>query len=72
MNTSNIAFLYQPPTYRVREDRGDYAAEVDAAAVTTEKDFVRLPPDAQMMVRVVPVQVEWENPAELDELLGRY
>lgn len=31
MKTSNIAFLPQSPTYRVREDRGDYDVESDAA-----------------------------------------
>ncbi len=30
MNTSNIAFLHQPSTYRVREDHGDYDVESDA------------------------------------------
>ena len=30
MNTSNIAFLYQSPTYGAREDRGDYDVESDA------------------------------------------
>ena len=32
MKTSNIAFLHQPPTYRVREDCGDYDVESDSAA----------------------------------------
>jgi len=30
MNSSNIAFLHQSPTYRAREDRGDYDVESDA------------------------------------------
>ena len=30
MNTSNIAFLEQPPRYQVREDRGDYDVDADA------------------------------------------
>ena len=29
MNTSNIAFLEQPPRYHVREDRGDYDLDAD-------------------------------------------
>ena len=30
MNTSNIAFLEQPPRYRVCEDRSDYEIDADA------------------------------------------
>ncbi len=37
MKTSNIAFLHQPPTYRVGEDRGDYDVDSDADAATADQ-----------------------------------
>ena len=36
MNSSNIAFLHQSPTYRVREDRGDYDIESDGNTATDQ------------------------------------
>ena len=41
MNTTNIAFLHQLPTYRVREDRGDYDvdSDTDAAAADAAKEM---------------------------------
>ena len=40
-----------------------------AILVTTEKDFVRFPPEARPMATAVPVHLEWRDPAALDELL---
>ncbi len=42
-----------------------------AIPVTTEKDFVRLPEDARIMVRALPVRLEWADDAALDDLLKR-
>lgn len=39
----------------------DIAAERDAIAVTTEKDHVRLPADAQAMLTPVSVRLEWQD-----------
>ena len=47
----------------------DYAKERDAVTVTTEKDHVRLPPDAKAMVRTLPVTLTWRNPSEPRDLL---
>jgi tetraacyldisaccharide 4'-kinase len=41
-----------------------------AVAVTTMKDYVRLPRDARAMVRPVPVSLDWEDPAALERLLS--
>ncbi len=46
------------------------AKEQDAQPVTTEKDFVRLPPDAQAAVRTLPVILAWRDPAALRDLLA--
>jgi tetraacyldisaccharide 4'-kinase len=48
----------------------ELAAAKGAVAVTTMKDYVRLPADARAMVRPVPVVLEWENPGALERLLG--
>ncbi|HYE00391.1 MAG TPA: tetraacyldisaccharide 4'-kinase [Alphaproteobacteria bacterium] len=45
------------------------AAALGAAPVTTRKDLVRLPREAQAMVHALPVAVAWEEPARLDRLL---
>ena len=47
------------------------AAAADAVAVTTEKDAVRLPPEARKMVEVLRVELEWRNPAAFDRLVER-
>ena len=46
------------------------AKERDAQPVTTEKDYVRLPPDAQAAVRALPVTLAWRDPAALRDLLA--
>jgi tetraacyldisaccharide 4'-kinase len=43
----------------------------EAIVVTTEKDAVRLPPEARPMVKVLAVELEWEAPDEIDALLAR-
>lgn len=47
------------------------AAAAGAVAVTTEKDAVRLPPEARKMVEVLRVELEWRNPAAFDKLIER-
>ena len=47
------------------------AAAAGAVAVTTEKDAVRLPPEARKMVEVLRVELEWRNPAAFDRLVER-
>ena len=48
----------------------DHATERDAVPVTTEKDHVRLPPEARAMVRTLPVSLAWRDPAEARALLA--
>ncbi len=38
--------------------------------VTTAKDFVRLPEDAKPMVKVLGVEIIWDDAAALDKVLG--
>ena len=45
------------------------AASHGAALVTTEKDFVRLDPDAAAGIEAFPVSVEWRNPSRFDDFL---
>ena len=45
------------------------AAAADAVPVTTEKDHVRLPPEARAMVTPVPVTLAWEDEATVLRLL---
>ncbi|MFS2318655.1 tetraacyldisaccharide 4'-kinase [Maricaulis sp. D1M11] len=48
-----------------------HAAALDARLITTEKDWVRLPPAVQEQVLVWPIEVEFANTAAFDELLRR-
>jgi tetraacyldisaccharide 4'-kinase len=48
------------------------AVSREAIPVTTEKDAVRLPPEARAMVNVLAVELEWEAPSRLDGLLKRF
>jgi len=45
------------------------AAALRAQPVTTEKDFVRLPPAARAMVRPISMTLRWANPAAVRDLL---
>ena len=47
------------------------AAAAGAVAVTTEKDAVRLPPEARNMVEVLRVGLEWRSPAAFDRIVER-
>ena len=47
------------------------AAVFDAGLVTTEKDWVRLPPDWRARVTAWPVRARFEDEAALDTLLAR-
>ncbi len=49
----------------------DEAFSVGAIPITTEKDAIRLPADQRQQVNVLPVSVEWEDPAALDALLDK-
>ncbi len=62
--------------YRFTEDDVmlliERAAAEEAIAVTTEKDFVRLPAAARDMVKIVPIRIEWRDEGALDALLGKF
>ncbi|WP_343713134.1 tetraacyldisaccharide 4'-kinase [Inquilinus sp.] len=45
------------------------AQERQAVPVTTEKDLVRLPPEARPMVEALRVELAWDNPAAVDAVL---
>jgi tetraacyldisaccharide 4'-kinase len=47
------------------------ATTAGAIAVTTAKDWVRLPPDAQRMIRALDVDLQFADPRQLDQLLAR-
>jgi tetraacyldisaccharide 4'-kinase len=48
----------------------ELAARLDARAVTTSKDYVRLPPEARAMVTEVPVDIVFENTRTLGEVFA--
>ena len=48
----------------------DRAREMDAVAVTTAKDHVRLPPEAKGLFQVVDIHLEFQRPDLLDALLA--
>jgi len=47
----------------------EIAAKHDAIPVTTEKDYVRLPREAQLMVTPVPVRLSFAEPDRIEALL---
>ncbi len=48
------------------------AAALEAALITTEKDWVRLPPSLRSRVARLAVEVEWQEPAALGRLLDAF
>lgn len=48
----------------------ELANSLGAQVVTTAKDFVRLPEDAKPMVKVLGVELVWDDTAALDLVLG--
>jgi tetraacyldisaccharide 4'-kinase len=49
----------------------EVAAKHGAVAVTTEKDYVRLSPDARGMVEALPVRIEFAAPAQVEAMLAK-
>lgn len=49
----------------------EIAARHCAVAVTTEKDYARLSPDARRMVETLPVRIEFEAPDEVEAMLAK-
>jgi tetraacyldisaccharide 4'-kinase len=47
------------------------ASAIDAIAVTTEKDWVRLPSEVKSLVKKIPVKLEWQNIEFIQSLLER-
>jgi tetraacyldisaccharide 4'-kinase len=47
----------------------EYAGAEGAIAVTTEKDWVRLPEEAKPMVQSVAVTLEWQDPEAVQKIL---
>ncbi len=47
----------------------ELADAAGATPLTTAKDYARLPDDARAMVKVLPVDVAWEDPSALDRIL---
>ena len=45
------------------------AERLSAEAITTEKDWVRIPPLLQSRFRTLPIEVSWHDPARLESLL---
>ena len=54
----------------VSKGEGARAESLEARAITTEKDLVRLPADLAKQVEVLAVQVVWHDPAAIDRLLA--
>ena len=59
---------YDEPTLRFLERR---ARDLGAELVTTEKDWIRLPPAWRKKVSAWPVRARFEDPAALDAILER-
>lgn len=61
---------HHPFTVQEIQDVLDEAASQNAIAVTTAKDWVRIPPAFQGRVRVVSITLDWQDPSQLDHLLA--
>ncbi|MEK9693292.1 MAG: tetraacyldisaccharide 4'-kinase, partial [Rhodospirillaceae bacterium] len=46
------------------------ASEVESDLFTTEKDYVRLPPEFQQLIKKVPIKLVWEDPGIIDQALN--
>jgi tetraacyldisaccharide 4'-kinase len=46
------------------------ASEVASDLYTTEKDYVRLPPEFQQLIKKVPIKLVWEDPGIIDQALN--
>jgi tetraacyldisaccharide 4'-kinase len=60
--------VYSDSTLKFLAER---AAQFDAGLVTTEKDWVRLPPDWRTRVTAWPVKAVFDDPAALDAFLAK-
>jgi tetraacyldisaccharide 4'-kinase len=49
----------------------EVAARHRAVAVTTEKDYARLSPDARRMIETLPVRIEFAEPAKAEAMLAK-
>ncbi len=47
----------------------EHADTQDAIPVTTEKDWVRLPPEAKLIVKPVPVTLKWQDPDAVERII---
>lgn len=61
---------HHPFTSQEIQDVLDEAATQNAIAVTTAKDWVRIPPIFQDRIRVVSITLDWQDPSQLDQLLA--
>ena len=62
---------HAPYEEAVLQRLADRAAQFDAGLVTTEKDWVRLPPAWRARVTAWPVAATFDDPAALDALLAK-
>ncbi len=49
----------------------DHATQLGAVPVTTEKDYVRLPEEAQPLIKTIRIALEWEEENAHERLLDR-
>jgi tetraacyldisaccharide 4'-kinase len=60
---------HHPYTAREIQDVLETARRLDAIAVTTPKDAVRLPPMLRAQVRIIGVRLVWDNQAAIESVL---
>ena len=59
---------HHPYTGSEIEQIFERATALNAVAITTEKDAVRLSPEHRSKVKTLPIEVAWQNPGEVDRL----